>query len=149
MSPVLDYIHRPDEYESVSLYDWIRLSDKKRMPYKKKAKKNTEKPEEITDGDSDFENNYEVDETAVIAPECNPECESDDEEGAGIRLHQKGGRDAAAEEEEESEDEANTQSHPATNQQVSVETLREEEEESEDEMDMLPVSQRTRSRMQG
>ena len=142
MSPVLDYIHRPDEYESVSLYDWIRLSDKKRMPYKKKAKKNTEEPGEIADGDSDFENNYEVDETAVIAPECNPECESDDEEGAGVRLHQKGGRDVAAEEEEESEDEANTQSQPATNRQVSVETLREEEEESEDELLMTTANNR-------
>ena len=37
MSPVLDYIWRPAEYENVSLYDWIRLSEKHRVPQPKKV----------------------------------------------------------------------------------------------------------------
>ena len=39
MSPVLDYIWRPAEYGNVSLYDWIRLSEKHRVPQPRKVKK--------------------------------------------------------------------------------------------------------------
>ncbi|KAH7905862.1 hypothetical protein BJ138DRAFT_1017128, partial [Hygrophoropsis aurantiaca] len=36
-SPVFDYMYRPSAFEYLSLYDWIRLSDKKRIPAKKKV----------------------------------------------------------------------------------------------------------------
>jgi len=31
LSPVLDYIYRPSVYKGICLYDWIRLSNKKKM----------------------------------------------------------------------------------------------------------------------
>ena len=60
MSPVLDYIQRPAEYEAISLYDQIGLSDKQRLPWPKKVKKQAYNAE--VECDSDFEDNYQVEE---------------------------------------------------------------------------------------
>ena len=56
MSPVLVYVWRPAEYEAISLYDWIRLSDKQRLPRPKKVKKEAHNAK--VECDSDFKDNY-------------------------------------------------------------------------------------------
>ena len=60
--PVLDYIWRPAEYGNVSLYDWIRLSEKHRVPQSRKVKKSKQNVQEEVDCDSEFENDYFIDE---------------------------------------------------------------------------------------
>ena len=62
MSPVLDYIWGPAEYENVSLYDWIRLSEKHRVPQPKKVKRSKQNVQVEVDCDSEFENDYFIDE---------------------------------------------------------------------------------------
>ncbi|KAL6304102.1 hypothetical protein BKA93DRAFT_733840, partial [Sparassis latifolia] len=53
ISPVVDYMHRPPELESISLYDWIQHADKKKMS--KQYKYDGKAPEdcETLDNDSD------------------------------------------------------------------------------------------------
>ncbi|KAH7903741.1 hypothetical protein BJ138DRAFT_1138679 [Hygrophoropsis aurantiaca] len=40
-SPVFDYVFRPLEFENMCLYDWVRLSDKSRIPKPKESKSST------------------------------------------------------------------------------------------------------------
>ncbi|TFK79137.1 hypothetical protein K466DRAFT_506086 [Polyporus arcularius HHB13444] len=42
LSPVLNYVWRPPEYENVCVYDWVRLYHKKAIP---KSEKKTVKPQ--------------------------------------------------------------------------------------------------------
>ena len=65
LSPVIDYMYRPPEYESVTVYDWIRRYHKRPIPKRKRKfqTKTVATPAVTTADDSDdFENNYIVDE---------------------------------------------------------------------------------------
>lgn len=89
ISPVIDYMYRPVEFENMCVYDWIRMSVKKRMP---KQKRLQIKPNHLVDpidqddyeDDTDFETNYKVDESIPKikgggVPKYEEEEESDDE----------------------------------------------------------------------
>ena len=54
LSPVIDYEMRPPELSAMSLYDWIRLTEKQKIP--KQRKKSTGK-HALVDEDSDIEMN--------------------------------------------------------------------------------------------
>ena len=74
LSPVLDYKWRPQELQDMCLYDWLRLFEKKYISSKSRKNKR-DIPEAVRDlkfqqetlevesGDSEFENDYEVQET--------------------------------------------------------------------------------------
>ena len=60
VSPVLDYIWRPVEYENTCVYDWIRLNHKRLIP---KSRRKVTKPQQPAENDdSEFEDTYHVDE---------------------------------------------------------------------------------------
>ncbi|TFK78199.1 hypothetical protein K466DRAFT_467802, partial [Polyporus arcularius HHB13444] len=62
ISPVLDYMWRPAEYEDVCVYDWIRLNHKKPMSA---SRRKHAKPQKYIapDDDSEFENDYAEEES--------------------------------------------------------------------------------------
>ncbi|KAI0337026.1 hypothetical protein BDW22DRAFT_1340633, partial [Trametopsis cervina] len=69
-SPLADYMYRPDKYEDVSLYDWVRLSHKVKNQTAAKNKRKT-----LNESDSEeSETETEIDETS----------ESDDSEDEAV-----------------------------------------------------------------
>ena len=65
LSPVIDYMYRPAEYESVNVYDWIRRYHKRPIPKRKRNTKSIHSmpiPQSNVDDSDDFENDYKVDE---------------------------------------------------------------------------------------
>ena len=77
--PVLDYIWRPIEYEHVCAYDWIRLNHKRSIP---KSRRKFTKPHagNQQDDDSDFENNYHIDEQIPITDPYSADSDVDEVE---------------------------------------------------------------------
>ncbi|RPD67885.1 hypothetical protein L226DRAFT_474272, partial [Lentinus tigrinus ALCF2SS1-7] len=63
LSPVLDYMWRPAEYEDICVYDWIRLNHKKSMSQSRRKQANPQLLVASPEDNSDFENDYTVDET--------------------------------------------------------------------------------------
>ena len=64
ISPIMDYVYRPPQFEHMSLYDWICRSDKKKMPKRKTWQKPGNTKTVLTldvTCDSEFEDNYEID----------------------------------------------------------------------------------------
>ena len=102
MSPVLDYIWRPAEYGNVSLYDWIRLSEKHRVPQSRKVKKSKQNVQVEVDCDSEFENDYFIDKEVS---KSDTEADKDIDEYQTTVPKMFGGAHLLAEEEEESESE--------------------------------------------
>ena len=106
ISPIQDYIHRPEIYHDVCLYDWVRLSEKKKIPKRgnkgPKTKQNNLAPlNERVDYDSDFENDYNVE--GQLLESDNEECLSDPDVHHEHTIY--GGGVAVKQEEEESDDE--------------------------------------------
>ena len=83
ISPVLDYIWRPIEYEHVCAYDRIRLNHKKSIP---KSRRKFTKPHagNHLDDDSDFENNHHIDEQIPIANPYSADSDVDEVEVAEL-----------------------------------------------------------------
>ena len=103
LSPVIDYIWRPVELEQVSLYDWIRTHSKRHIPCNKQPKGRYQ-PLQVEEGDSEFEDNYDVQEQPVGCSVVNDAAE------ANLDLQEElpkmsGGRMSVPQEEEESDDE--------------------------------------------
>ena len=109
LSPVIDYMWRPVEYEDTCLYDWIRLHDKTKMAKKRRGRKpDLPAPSEDVECDSNFENDYGIEDNfdtgeqnQQLADDINFEYSDEDDEEQEL----KGGAHPLAEEEEESEDE--------------------------------------------
>ena len=109
LSPAIDYMWRPVEYEDTCLYDWIRLHDKTKMARKKRVRRPVvPTPPDEVECDSDFENDYNIEDNMDII-EQNQQVADDiyyeyaEEDNEDQQL--KGGAHPLAEEEEESEDE--------------------------------------------
>ena len=109
LSPVIDYMWRPAEYEDTCLYDWIRLHDKTKMARKRKSKKpEFAEPVDDVECDSEFEDNYGIDDNfdnvehnqEIAEDICFEHSDAEDEDE-----ELRGGAHPLAEEEEESEDE--------------------------------------------
>ena len=60
LSPVIDYMWWPKEYENVCLYDWIQLHDKRKIISRKKKMPDIVEPSIDVECDSNFENDYDV-----------------------------------------------------------------------------------------
>ena len=158
VSPVTDYVCRPSEYEDVNLYDWLRLSEKQRLPRPRKSKATrTVEHTEIVEGDSEFEDLYGVDdiiddtEGEVVDDEVDIETTGDSEH---IAQAFGGGQMLPTEEEEDSSDDESdllgtSVDKVATHYNISTHptksffsSLEEEEEESDTESVTVIGSQR-------
>lgn len=103
LSPVIDYMWRPVEFQDVSMYDWVRKHNKKPIPYNKRPKGRYQ-PLDVEGGDSDFENDYQVQE--IYQEEIQDEENLATEDSNDILPNMPaGGIPLPQEEEEESEDE--------------------------------------------
>ncbi len=128
LSPVLDYVWRPPEYENVCVYDWVRLYHKKAIP---KSEKKTVKPQmyQPLHDDSDFENDYNIVENEHCALDHNDQDEVEpayyENEVAHPEESLYGGAHPDAEEEEESEDKLllTKESNHQLNEEIKVEQI--------------------------
>ncbi|KAI0091809.1 hypothetical protein BDY19DRAFT_875609, partial [Irpex rosettiformis] len=81
LSPVHDYMYRPEKYKDICLYDWIRLARKSKQA-KRQNKTNNSKTEDDSDSEDLVSHEYNdqvSDSESVIDSdsECNDEQEND------------------------------------------------------------------------
>jgi hypothetical protein len=88
-SPIYDYIYRAPKYNDICLYDWVRLSTKKKGGLQKITKQNNRRKSDnaaVRDSDDDdndddnINDSYNMDNNEIYKNNIDSECESDQEE---------------------------------------------------------------------